>query len=141
MPNSFVSLQTNFIIISGPMAMTSSYFSPDSVRARSLSVTSPFSPAEPSSVIRKNASLAEAKSSLSITRLSERKPTILCTVAPDLCSFFAIGRAIALPTPPPMTATFRSPSVSVALPRGPTKSEIYSPAFLAARSLVVAPTV
>ena len=37
-------------------------------------------------------------------------PTIECTSQPKEWSFFAIGYAIAQPTPPPTTATFFSPS-------------------------------
>ena len=39
----------------------------------------------------------------------------------------AIGKARALPVPPPTTATRFSPSISVGLPRGPTTSSRQSP--------------
>ena len=43
-PKGFVVATTNFIIISGPMAITSSYPSPASIAAFSGAVTTPFSP-------------------------------------------------------------------------------------------------
>ena len=51
MPYSLVSLHTNFIITSGPMAMTSSHWLPSLIRASSAFVTRPFSPQLPSSDI------------------------------------------------------------------------------------------
>ena len=48
---------------------------------------------------------------------------------------------MAQPTPPPTTQTFFLPSVSVALPRGPTKSCRQSPSFRWLSFSVVAPTV
>ena len=50
MPYCLVSRDTNFIIISGPIAMTRSYFAPPSISSFSTSVTSPFLP--PAAVIR-----------------------------------------------------------------------------------------
>ena len=48
---------------------------------------------------------------------------------------------MAQPTPPPTTATFFRPSVSVALPSGPTKSCRQSPTFMWFSFSVVAPTI
>ena len=47
---------------------------------------------------------------------------------------------MAVPTPPPTTATRFRPSVSVARPRGPTKSWRKSPSELWLSFSVVAPT-
>ena len=51
-PYCFVISEVNFIIGSGPMATHSEYFSPASISCFIFSVTRPFSPYEPSSVIR-----------------------------------------------------------------------------------------
>lgn len=51
------------------------------------------------------------------------------------------GSAMAQPTPPPTTQTFFRPSVSVARPRGPTKSWTQSPTFSRFSSMVVPPTI
>ena len=48
---SFVSLDTNFIIGIGPIATTTSYFTPSSICFLSASVTNPEKPKEPSSVV------------------------------------------------------------------------------------------
>ena len=73
-PYSLVRRQTNFIMGSGPIVMTSSYFSPLSISPRSASVTSPFSPHEPSSDIRTNRSETAENSSSRMTRSFVRKP-------------------------------------------------------------------
>ena len=85
--------------------------------------------------------LAALNSSSKITRSLLRKPTIDVTSHPISWSFFATGYAIAQPTPPPTTATFLRPSVSVAFPRGPTKSWTYSPTLSELRISVPAPTI
>ena len=69
------------------------------------------------------------------------KPTTAWTSAPQSWNFFRTGYAMAQPTPPPTTQTFFLPSVSVGLPRGPTKSCRYSPCCLWLSFSVVAPTV
>ena len=139
-PYSRVRLQTNFIIIRGPIVMTSSYSSPLSISAFSASVTRPRSPALPSSVISFITLLTALNSSSRIIRSLFLKPTTVCTSAPSSANFLATGYAIAQPTPPPTMATFFMPSVSVARPRGPTKSERQSPSFICANFSVVAPT-
>ena len=70
-----------------------------------------------------------------------RKPTMLVTSTPKRWNSCATGSAIAQPTPPPTIQTFLMPSVSVALPRGPTKSSIYSPSCLWLSLAVVEPTI
>ena len=68
-------------------------------------------------------------SSSRITRSLFLKPMTAWTSAPQSWNFFSTGYAMAQPTPPPTTQTFFLPSVSVALPRGPTKSCRQSPSF------------
>ena len=140
-PYSFVRRATNFIMIRGPMAMTSSYASPASIRRFKASVTSPFSPAVPSSLVRTKRSETARNSFSRMTRSLLRNPTIEWTVHPSEESFFATGYAMAHPTPPPTTATFFRPSVSVGRPSGPTKSSIISPSRFPASFMVVFPTV
>ena len=89
--NSLVSWQTNFIMMSGPMVMTRSYCSPPSMSSLSASVTRPFSPQEPSSLILHNFWLAAANSSSRITKSLFLKPTMECTSQPCSWSFLAMG--------------------------------------------------
>ena len=141
MPYFFVSWHTNFIITSGPMAITSSYWLPALTSASSAFVTRPFSPQLPSSDIFTTWAETASNSFSRITRSLLRKPTTLCTSAPSSCSFFAVGYAMAQPTPPPTTATFFSPSSLLGVPSGPTKSTRLSPAFRAFNSIVAPPTI
>ena len=85
--------------------------------------------------------LAARNSSSRITRSLFLKPMTAWTSAPQSWNFFSTGYAMAQPTPPPTTQTFFLPSVSVALPRGPTKSWRLSPSFMRLSFSVVAPTV
>ena len=105
------------------------------------SVTSPFSPQEPSSLTGTKLVLLALNSSSKMTRSLQRNPVIASTSQPCSKSFFATGKAMAQPTPPPMTATRLSPSVSVGLPKGPTKSGRNSPCRLWFNFSVVAPTI
>ena len=122
------------------MAITSSYFSPDSSSSRSLSVTKPCKPLEPSSVVIMSLSDTAFISSSRIMYSLLLKPDIAVTSAPNSLSFFACGYAIAVPRPPPITATFFNPSSGVGIPKGPAKSRIVSPSFNFDKSLVVLPT-
>ena len=63
------------------------------------------------------------------------------TLAPAACRARATGSAMAQPTPPPTTQTFFRPSISVALPSGPTKSCRLSPSFRVFSCMVPAPTI
>ena len=76
-----------------------------------------------------------------MTRSLLRKPTMPVTLVPCSCSAWAMGSAMAQPTPPPTTQTFFRPSISVALPKGPTKSCTASPSFRAFSCIVPAPTI
>ena len=71
----------------------------------------------------------------------DRNPAITSTCTPRAWRALAWGKAMAQPTPPPMTATrFTSGSTSVAVPSGPTKSRMSSPASRPSSSSVVRPT-
>ena len=65
---------------------------------------------------------------------------IAVTFAPSAFSFLACGYAIAVPKPPPITATFFNPSKGVGIPKGPAKSKTVSPADNRDKSFVVFPT-
>ena len=62
------------------------------------------------------------------------------TLVPCSLQCLGNGSAMAQPTPPPTTQTFFSPSISVALPRGPTKSCTASPSLRELSCMVPAPT-
>ena len=81
-PYCLVRRQTNFIMMRGPMVMTSSYCSPLSMSFFRASVTRPFSPHEPSSLMRTSRVECAANSSSRITRSWLRKPTMACTSVP-----------------------------------------------------------
>ena len=81
-----------------------------------------------------------ANSRSKMTRSLLRKPAMACTKHPFWCNACTTGSAMAQPTPPPITHTRSTPSISVGLPKGPTKSAIYSPSPFVASSIVDAPT-
>ena len=139
-PNSRVTSQTAFIIMSGPTAITTSYFSlPRS--SRTLSVTKPLPPFEPSSVIMWRADAKFPISRSYIKSDSLRAPSTTVAGFPTDARYFACGYMTAPPMPPPTSITLSYPVRSVGLPRGPTKSAIPSPAPSSASFAVVAPTV
>ena len=123
------------------MAMTWSYSLPLSISFFRASVTRPFSPQEPSSLTGTKLVLLARNSFSRMTRSLDRNPATASTSQPCSKSFLATGKAMAQPTPPPMTATRCKPSVSVGFPRGPTKSGMLSPCCLWFSFSVVAPTI
>ena len=122
----FVSKQTNFIMIAGPMAKHLSTFS-RLMTASTPSVTNPFCPYEPSSVmIITSSELARISFSRIINSFVRPANTVI-TRFPAAFSACTIGSIGATPTPPPAHTTVPNFSICVACPSGPTTSVISSP--------------
>ncbi len=77
--------------------------------------------------------------SSSSSRSLVRAPMMACTSLPCWTSRRVIGKAMARPTPPPMTVQTPSPN-SLGLPSGPVTSSIESPTSYVESILVVLPT-
>ena len=124
------------IIGTGPTAKTRST-SPASSSRSSGTVTRPFSPYEPSSVITCTRAPGIARNlSSSTSRSRLRAATIASTVPPACAIARATGYAAARPTPPPATA-HRPATASVGLPRGPVTSSRQSPSEKRSSSVFV----
>ena len=129
----FVSRQTNFIIMAGPMAKHLSTFS-RLITSSTPSVMSPLRPYEPSSVMTMTSSALSRISFSRMTSSLERPAITAITLLPALCRAWTMGSMGAVPTPPPAQTTVPNFSMCVALPSGPTTSASISPA-LSAQSL------
>ena len=116
-----VSKQLNFIIIGGPMANTLSTCS-CCMNFSIPTVTTPFSPYDPSSVMMMSSSLLSLTSSSRITRSRERPAITDNTRLPAAFSALMIGSIGATPTPPPAHTTVPKFSICVGFPSGPTTS-------------------
>ena len=122
----WVSWQQNFIMMGGPMAKTLSIDS----RLMSFSiptVTTPFSPYEPSSVMMSVSSELLRTSSSRIIKSFDRPAKTESTRLPAFFNARMMGNMGATPTPPPAQITVPKFSMCVALPNGPTTSVTYSP--------------
>ena len=99
MPYFCVVRQANFIIIAGPMANALSIFS-CCMNFSMPTVTTPFSPRVPSSVMTITSSECRRISSSRMTRSAERPAMTESTLLPAAFSAFTMGRSGAVPTPP-----------------------------------------
>ena len=126
----FVTFTTFFIMISGPIAIHSSYTSPLSKRSWRTVVTNPFVPSLPSSVATYTFSQNSRNLSAHKTYSLLLPPMITSTFVPFSANLRSCGYKGAAPTPPatPMTL-FSFFSRAAGTPRGPTKSATYSPSF------------
>jgi len=140
MSYSFVSRLTNFIMTGGPIAMTRSIFTPSETSFLMASVTRPFVPYEPSSVVMITSSLAARIFCSMITRSFVRPPRIEMTLLPAAFIACAIGCDGAMPMPPPTMTTVPYFSICVGRPRGPARSGMFPPGSRRDRSAVVLPT-
>ena len=119
----FVSKQTNFIMIAGPIAKHLSTFS-RLITSSTPSVTRPLRPYDPSSVIMITSSeLSRISFSRIISSLLRPANTVI-TRLPAALSACTIGSIGATPTPPPAHTTVPKFSMCVACPSGPTTSVI-----------------
>ena len=121
---------TNFIMIAGPMAMHLSTCS-RLMTCSTPTVTTPFCPIEPSSVMTMTSSEYCASWSLRMIRSLLRAARTVMTRFPAALSAWAIGNIGAAPTPPQAQITVPYLRISVALPSGPTRSASWSPTFIA----------
>ena len=105
MSYSFVILTTFFIMISGPIAITSSYFTPALIWSSNTVVTKPLVPRLPSSVAIYTLSQNSSNNSLRITNSALLPPMITSTGTPIFANLRSCGYNGAAPTPPatPMT--------------------------------------
>ena len=90
-PSSFAAFVPNFIMMEGPMHQQRSTFSPRSTTIFIASVTTPFMPSEPSSVVTMSSSEYFAHSSFMTTRLEVRPPRIVMTLLPCCLRALMIG--------------------------------------------------
>ena len=123
-----VSKQQNFIIIGGPMANTLSMCSCWMSFSMPI-VTTPFSPAEPSSVMMITSSEFLRTSSSKIIKSLLRPANTESTLLPAALRALMIGSMGATPTPPPAQITVPNFSMCVGLPSGPTTSVMKSPSL------------
>ena len=112
---------TNFIMIAGPMVTHLSTCS-RLITCSTPSVTRPFCPMEPSSVITITSSDTAASWSWRMISSRLRAANTVITRLPAALRACAIGNIGAAPTPPHAQTTVPKLRISVALPRGPTKS-------------------
>ena len=126
MPYFCVRRQQNFIIMGGPMANALSTCS-CSMSFSMPTVTTPFSPYEPSSVMTMVTSLCLRTSSSRIISSLVRPASTDSTRLPAAFSAFMMGSMGATPTPPPAQSTVPNFSMWVGLPSGPTTSVMKSP--------------
>ena len=129
MPYFCVSRQQNFIIIGGPMAKALSTWPSCLMNFSMPTVTTPFSPYDPSSVIIISSSLLARTSSSNIIRSLLRPAITDSTRLPAVFSARMMGSMGATPTPPPAHITVPNFSMCVGLPSGPTTSATQSPSF------------
>ena len=120
------------IITIGPMATARSGGSAAATTSARASVTRPGWPKLPSSVHTIRSSAHSARRSVQNCRSAERKPTIAVVRHPACLNALSWGNTGATPRPPPTSTTWRDPagetgSISVGMPRGPTKSANSSP--------------
>ncbi len=126
-------------MMAGPMANALSTFS--SLMSFSIpTVTTPFSPYEPSSVMMTTLSLYLRTSFSRIMRSLLLPAKTESTRLPASFSALIIGSIGATPTPPPAQSTVPNFSICVGLPNGPTTSSIKSPSFSAQSLVVESPT-
>ena len=111
----------NFIITGGPIAITRSTCS-RCITFSTPTVTTPFSPREPSSVMMTTSSEYFSTSSIMMTRLAVRPARTDITLFPACFRAVRIGRIAAIPIPPPAQITVPKFSIGEGLPRGPTIS-------------------
>ena len=124
----WVSRQQNFIMIAGPMANARSTCSA-LINFSIPTVTTPFSPYEPSSVMIITSSELSLTSFSRMIRSLERPARTESTRFPAAFSARIIGSIGATPTPPPAQTTVPKFSMCVGLPSGPTTSVTYSPSL------------
>ena len=123
-----VSRQLNFIMIGGPMANTLSMCS-CCMNFSMPTVTTPFSPFEPSSVMIITSSELARTSSSRMIRSAERPARTESTRLPAALSALMMGSIGATPTPPPAQTTVPNFSMCVGCPSGPTTSATQSPSL------------
>ncbi len=147
-PNGFVTPATARIITGGPIAITLSICplcspgspcSPRSSRFCTTSVTNPWCPFVPSSVVMCSSLLASSIRSSQNRMSALRAPIIEITLLPAPSSARAIGKIGAIPTPPPTHTTVPNFSIVDGLPSGPATSAIEPPAASDASWRVVLP--
>ena len=102
-------------------------------------VTTPFCPTEPSSVMRMTSSDHCASSSFRMMRSLLRAASTVMTRLPAFLSASAIGSIGAAPTPPQAHTTVPYFSMRVARPSGPTMSCRRSPGSMSSSLCVDAP--
>ena len=114
-------------MIAGPMVTHLSTCS-RLITCSTPSVTRPFCPMEPSSVITITSSDTAASWSWRMISSRLRAANTVITRLPAALRACAIGNIGAAPTPPHAQTTVPKLRISVALPKGPTKSATVSPA-------------
>ena len=128
------------IITRGPMATSSSTSAWASRTSCRASVTRPFIPYEPSSVVTWNSSLNSRNRSSQNIRSRLRNPMIEMVYAPLCLNARSCGKIGATPSPPPTTMTLPGCSIWLGTPSGPTKSRSSAPSGRAIICQVVFPT-
>ena len=118
----WVSRHENFIMMGGPMAKALSMCGSCWMNFSIPTVTTPFSPYEPSSVMIITSSEAFLTSSSKIIKSLLRPANTESTRFPAAFSAWMMGSMGATPTPPPAQITVPYFSICVGLPSGPTTS-------------------
>ncbi len=130
----------NFIMMGGPMAKILSTCSSCSMNFSMPTVTTPFSPYEPSSVMMMTSSDDSRTLSSRIIKSLERPAKTDSTRLPAAFSAWMMGSIGATPTPPPAQTTVPNFSMWVGLPSGPTTSVTQSPTFRSQSLMLDKPT-